>query len=401
MLKVLIVSYEWPFPEHRNGVAKILANLLVKNKYYKAELFYIGKRCGLSKQEVDVRRVLALPKSRSLDKFLKCTFFFVPYCAYDMKKSSNRIAEELRCLHNEYDLIHLIGPALSVLANFADESFFRKIILTSIDSMSLHFYRRQANHRFGFWRSIYWIEKTKLLVWEKKYYSKFEKITFVAEADMEWVSSRLGRCAGVDFSFIPNGVDTDYFVPVELDLVPRKPMLIFTGNMDYYPNEDAAHYLIDEIIPLVQQKFDVDLCIVGSNPSKQLLLKRSNSTCVTGFVPDIRRYVNAAACYVSPLRYGSGIKNKILEAMAMGKIVVGSDISFEGIRATNLKNCIVSSNEAVSFANAICSVLGNISEHLNVGTSARELVTNNYSWCDIREKYFLLYRKKINRQHHD
>jgi glycosyltransferase involved in cell wall biosynthesis len=138
---------------------------------------------------------------------------------------------------------------------------------------------------------------------------------------------------------LPNGVDLEYWRrPDEVGLGRRE--IVFTGGMAYPPNADAALFLIREILPRVRAEVpDAHLSIVGRDPSPKLIAAgRTPGVTVTGLVPDVRPYLTAASVYAAPLRFGAGIQNKLLEALAMGVPTVASPngvgglVTTEGIR---------------------------------------------------------------------
>ena len=130
---------------------------------------------------------------------------------------------------------------------------------------------------------------------------------------------------------ITNGVDMEYFSPGSMP--PDAGKIVFTGVMDYAPDEDAALYFGREVFPLVRaQRPHAQFWIVGSNPSPAVrALSSSAGIHVTGKVDDIRPHMRSAAVFVSPLRVGSGVKNKILAAMAMEKATVATPLSIDGL----------------------------------------------------------------------
>jgi glycosyltransferase involved in cell wall biosynthesis len=132
---------------------------------------------------------------------------------------------------------------------------------------------------------------------------------------------------------VPTGVDTDYFRPRGHER--REPRnLVFTGSMDWLPNQDAVLYFADRIIPLIKRLVpDVTLTVVGRNPYPGLieLSKRDPSITVTGRVDDVRPYIERAGAYIVPLRIGGGTRLKIYEAMAMEKAIISTSIGAEGL----------------------------------------------------------------------
>src|SRR5690606_11819352 len=114
---------------------------------------------------------------------------------------------------------------------------------------------------------------------------------------------------------IKNGVDFKYFKSTETE---KTIDILFTGNMAYPPNVDAAEYLITQILPLVYKKLPhVKVAICGINPDRRIKKLHSKQVLITGWVPDMRLWYNKSKVFVAPMRIGSGLQNKLLEAMAM------------------------------------------------------------------------------------
>jgi sugar transferase (PEP-CTERM/EpsH1 system associated) len=133
-------------------------------------------------------------------------------------------------------------------------------------------------------------------------------------------------------TIVPNGVDVEYWQRVSSALGANA--VVFTGKMDYPPNEDAALLLADHVLPAVRREMpDAELWVVGRDPTRRLLAGgERDGVTVTGAVPDVRPYLERAAVFAAPLRFGAGIQNKILEAMAMEVPVVSSPLAADGLR---------------------------------------------------------------------
>lgn len=187
---------------------------------------------------------------------------------------------------------------------------------------------------------------------------------------------------------ISNGVDLDYFQPQN---TPREAAaLLFTGNYDYAPNVDAALYLATRVLPQVQ-KFvpSVKLWLVGNAPPPALQALASEAVIVTGRVPDVRPYLARAAVFVSPLRQGAGIKNKVLEALAMGLPVVATPISVDGIHVTHGHDALVADEHHL--VQAVLTLLHDEDLRQKLSTNGRVLIYNQYSWARIAGLYAALY----------
>lgn len=183
---------------------------------------------------------------------------------------------------------------------------------------------------------------------------------------------------------ITNGVDMEYFSPDATP--PETDKIVFTGVMDYAPNEDAALYFGREIFPLVKaQRPQAQFWIVGSNPSATIKgLTRTAGIHVTGSVEDIRPHVRSAAVFVSPLRVGSGVKNKILAAMAMEKAVVATALSIDGLDLTDGREVLLA-QEPRSFAEKVLHLLADEGERRRLGANGLACVRGKYTWSAMGE----------------
>jgi sugar transferase (PEP-CTERM/EpsH1 system associated) len=185
-----------------------------------------------------------------------------------------------------------------------------------------------------------------------------------------------GRIGNV--SCIPNGVDTDYFAPSGQATDERA--LVFTGVMSYAPNRDAVHFFCAEILPRVRALVpDVQLRIVGSDPPADVRALAGRGIAVTGTVPDVRPFVHAATVYVSPLRFGTGVKNKVLAALAMGKAVVATRESCAGLDVTPGQHLVLSET-AECFAADVVRLLGDPDRRRELGAAGRRLAIHRYGW---------------------
>ncbi len=157
--------------------------------------------------------------------------------------------------------------------------------------------------------------------------------------------------------------------------------LLFTGVMNYGPNEDAVKYFCDAIFPLVQKEIPgVEFWIVGKDPTEEVLLLGTRAGVkVTGGVPDMRPYLDSCGVFVSPIRYGAGIKNKILAALAMECSVVASPTSIEGL---NLKDKIqlLTADKPEEYVDGIVSLIRSPNWARELGERGRTSVRSEYSW---------------------
>lgn len=229
---------------------------------------------------------------------------------------------------------------------------------------------------------VYRRESRLLLKYEQWIAENFSSSTFVSSAEAD-LFRQLSPNAQKKVTYFNNGVDSDYFSP-ERDYphpyAKGKPVLVFTGAMDYWANIDAVTWFSRTVFPGVRDRLpEVEFFVVGARPAPAVkALADLPGITVTGFVPDVRPYLAWASLVVAPLRIARGVQNKVLEALAMGKIVVASPQAMEGIEAIPGKELIVAADEK-EFIDQIVTRLGN-KERQMMGEAARLCVVERYSW---------------------
>lgn len=180
---------------------------------------------------------------------------------------------------------------------------------------------------------------------------------------------------------IPNGVQMDYFYPSKTEQEPFS--IVFTGAMEYLPNNDGMIYFLEAIFPIIQKRVpQAKVYVVGKNPPPALRKYQSDSVTITGFVEDVRPYVDQAKVFVVPLNMGSGTRLKVVEALAMKKPVVSTSIGCEGIDVENEKHLLIRDDPA-AFAEAVISLFEDRDLRERLITNGYELVKQHYDWSVI------------------
>jgi glycosyltransferase involved in cell wall biosynthesis len=206
----------------------------------------------------------------------------------------------------------------------------------------------------------------------------FDAVITVSDADRRHLLETLPE--GPPVHVLPVTVDADrykYSPPTEV----RGHRLLFVGAMFYQPNVDAVHYFHREIYPLVQDKTpDVTLTVVGKDATSDIrrLADRDSSVRITGTVPQVEPYYREADLFVAPIRFGGGMKTKIIEAMAFGVPVVGSSAALEGISAVDGREAAVR-DAPRPFANSVVELLESLDARQKMSLLARRLVEELYS----------------------
>lgn len=233
-------------------------------------------------------------------------------------------------------------------------------------------------------RYLYW-QWRKMQKFERMACRRMDRVVAVSEADSQMMERDYGLQKVYD---IPTGVDVDFFKPNGA-ASPRPNSLVFTGSMDWLPNEDAINYFTQQILPLIRNSVpDVRITVVGRNPSRKLqeLGKRESSIIVTGRVDDVRPYMENAAAYVVPLRIGGGTRLKIYEALAMEKPTISTTVGAEGLDIKDGEHILLADTPA-DFANAVVRVFREPHFAQQLGSRAAQTVRERFSWNKVAVEF--------------
>ncbi len=259
-------------------------------------------------------------------------------------------------------------------------------IISMMHDNNVMLYERKAEVEKKFVKRFYDRKQSEYLKKiEEQYFNQVKKVIYVSNLDAIRAQNDHKNCK-CKFESITLGVD----LPNENQIISSKQnSIVFSGVMDYGPNEDAAYYFANEVFPKIKEKInDAEFVIAGKNPTQKIIELKSESVHITGFVDDMYKTISSSEIYVSPLRYGSGTKNKILEAMAVGMPVFLSKVSREGIDGLqDGHNCFFIDEENIT--DVICKALSNKTKLKNVATNGREYVEKYHSWENVFDKFLV------------
>jgi len=180
-------------------------------------------------------------------------------------------------------------------------------------------------------------------------------------------------------SVVPSGIDVKYLQ--EHPPVPKEPIVLLTGFMDDPANEDGVEWFYHHVWPQLRARHpEVKFYIVGASPSPKIrrLASKDKRIIVTGAVKDLRPYRNRARVFVSPVRLGSGMRLKVLEAMAAGLPVVSTSLGMAGLDAQTGVNCLVADTPEL-FTRSVEWLLTDRNLSARMSRNARELVEREYT----------------------
>ena len=218
------------------------------------------------------------------------------------------------------------------------------------------------------------MESKRLKKYENYIFNHFTNKTIISKTDRDLIKHPDNN----QIVILPNGVDFVQFC--KDSTIEKKYDLVFTGNMSYPPNIKAAQFLALEIMPLLKQTNpDIILVIAGASPHSSVKKLASKNIIVTGWLDNITDAYNQSKIFVAPMQIGTGMQNKILEAMAMEVPVVTSDLASTAIGATHKENILIA-NSANEYAEHITTLLSSIELQKELSKNGLEFATQNFDW---------------------
>lgn len=243
--------------------------------------------------------------------------------------------------------------------------------LDYMDVFSKGMERRYQTSSWPF-KYIYYWEYKRLKAYERKMFDRFDLKTIISEQDRKFIDHPKQN----DIQVIRNGVDMDFFSPRTQE---KKYDISFVGNMSYPPNIRAAEFLVEQVLPiLIQKKPDIKILIAGANPHKKVLELASHHVEISGWIDDIRDSYARARLFIAPMHIGTGLQNKLLEAMAMQIPCITTNLANNALKASREEVSIADSAEAI--ADATLDLLNHPEKAAKQAAMAYQFIQKHYSW---------------------
>lgn len=391
-VKILAILPRFPYPVDKGDKLRAFHHIKYLAQHHEVSVFALSDEPvtteSLQVLESICKTVTVFPLKK-MSIFSRVAMNFIGKIPFQTAWHYDKDAEKL--LLNEIGRIQpdVLFYQLVRTAEFAKEVKLPKV-LDLQDPMSENI-RLRVDKEPAWKRPIFRREYKRLLAYEAEVAQRFDEICIISERD----KNDLPELAKSKAKIVSNGIDTEYYQPQPH--VPKTVDLVFVGAMSYMPNIEAARFIVEEILPELQDLgIDASVSIVGANPSAEVKMMASEKINITGRVPDTRMYYAQAKVMVAPMFINTGIQNKILEAAAMGLPIVTTPEANTAIGAEAGKQILLAST-AKEFANQIALLLNNETVSTSVAKAGREFILSRFSWEICGEQLETVIQKAVKR----
>ena len=318
--------------------------------------------------------ILDIPKAGIIINLIRTIFSNTPLqVGYFYNKKINR---KIRSLIEKHKPDHIFCQLIRVAEYVKDIPLPKTLDYQDVFSKGVE--RRLAVTPF-YLKPFLNLEYKRLLAYEHDIFSKFNNKVIISEPDRDLIPHPDRN----NIEVVRNGVDHNFFKPLNRQ---REYDLVFTGNMGYPPNINAGHSSVNKILPRVlDKKPGTRLLIAGASPNLRVQVLKSENVEVSGWVPDMRECYARAGIFIAPMQIGTGLQNKLLEAMAMQTPCITSRLANQALKAKEGAEILVAVT-AEEYAQHIIVLMDDPKRASKIAANGAEFVRKNYSWETETEK---------------
>ena len=375
-MKIFVLLPRIPFPLEKGDKLRAFNQIKQLAKHNEIVLCALNDNAKVSEQDAfralqpycQSINFIKISKPQIALGLMRAFFKGLPMqCGYFYNRKA---AKKINALIEKHKPDMLFGQLLRVA-----EYIRKKDISKCIDYQDVFSYgmKRRADIASPLTRPIYNMEYHRLCRYEAAIFDDFDVKTIISEPDRDLIPHPKKN----EILIIPNGVDHEYFKPQERE---KKYDLVFTGNMSYAPNVNAVEYLATEILPIVWKTLpEVKIYIAGATPDPKIKKAASERIIVSGWLDDIRDAYAQSRVFIAPMRIGTGLQNKLLEAMSMGLPAITTPLANGSLCAENGKEILVGSN-AEELAQHIITLLTDKEKATQIAKAGFDFTNRVYDW---------------------
>ena len=385
-MKLLVLTSRFPFPINKGDKLRAYFQIIELSKTCEIHLISLhdhGVKLSDKEKLEKYCKSIHLFKLNKLRVFINLLKTFINNKPFQVnyfyhKKIQKDINDIIKKINPDHIFCQLIRTALYVKDQHKISS-----TIDYMDSLSLGLKRRISISR-KLIKPILQIEYQRLVKFENLAFEFFNNHIIISKFDRENINHEERNSIKV----IPNGVN----IEIENKSYKKEYDLVFIGNLSYKPNIEAANYIIDKIIPLLKPLYsDIKVLIAGSNASNKLKKKNSKYVTIKGWVDDIKESYCMGKVFFAPMTIGSGLQNKLLEAMSLGLPCITSKLANNSLNATNNENILIG-NSPSEYVNQIRRCLDDRLFREKIGKQGKKYVVKNFNWKDINKDLLTIFQ---------
>ena len=377
--KILFISARFPYPLHKGDQLVLFNNIKLASQEYDITLLTMyddeGELKNIDKLEQYCKNIITVKRNK-IESYLNIFLFKVEPMQVSYYRS-RLFDKKLNLLLDvdEFDIIHVY---MLRMARYVRDVSTCKVI-SLVDSMHLNMSRRVLNET-GLKKAFFKYEAWLLKNYENNCIKWFDRAVVVSKIDKEYINN-------YKIKVIPIGVDMQV-----KNNHKQNNTIIFTGNMGYFPNQNAVLWFVKNCFDRIKKEIpDVRFVIVGKNPPKYIQdYHDGQNVFVKGFVESMTDELCSASISIAPMQSGSGMQNKILEAMSIGLPVITTELGRGDIMAVDEKNILIA-NTPDQFVRSCIELLNDVEKQDLIGNNAKIFINDNHSWKNIKQQYLKIY----------
>ncbi|NJD23521.1 MAG: glycosyltransferase [Melioribacter sp.] len=380
-MKIFFLTPRVPYPIDKGDKLRAYYQIKFLSKRHEIYLFSLDENSCYKAEKDPLRdickkvKVVKLSKLKIFLNLLVGLFRDIPlqtayYYSSDIKKEIKKEIEQFK-------------PDLIYCQLIRSAEYVRNIqsipkIIDYVDVISKGLERRIRRTNI-FWKLILTIEHKRALKYEKIVFDDFDERIIITTEDQDQLKfEEKGKV-----KIIPNGIDSDYYKPIPFE---RKYDLFFSGNLRYPPNVDASIFIVEEILPLLKLKVpNIKVLIAGAAPNSKILSLQSKTVVIKGWVEDIREYYKQAKIFLAPMQIGTGLQNKLLQAMTMKIPCVTSELTKKGIVSSG-ENIMLVANTPQEYVDQILKLLSDQKYADEIAELGFKYAKTHFDWEQITQK---------------
>ncbi|MBP6456055.1 MAG: glycosyltransferase [Chitinophagaceae bacterium] len=379
MRNLVVITTRFPFPLNKGDKLRLFHQIKYLSKEFKIHLL-----CTSSTFVFNIQIQELMPYCESIQVFpirkyelvfntLKSIFSKIPFqvTLFFTKRIEKKINARIAEIENPLFYFQLSRTSLYA------KNKEKKAVLDLQDAFSIN-YKRTLDQVFGLKKMFYYLEWKRMMAYEKKLIQTFKQLTIIAEYDKKVIDE-----SAKNLTVISNGVDEKYYRPQQKEI---KYDILFSGNLNYLPNEKAAIYLIATIFPALLKKIPtIQIAIAGDFNSSKIKKISHPQIHILGKVDDMRDAYATSKIYVAPLFTGAGLQNKLLEAMSMVLPCITTSIANVSLFAENETSILIAEN-ADEFVTQILRLTTDKDLYQKISIGGKMHIHHNFSWENANKK---------------